>query len=144
MDTKFDDQFLVIEATIESNKQESNKNHKDTAEKITVITEHQKENTKTLKQILAEMKKYKNSISKSSPNQKDTLTPPDPTTKVQTNRRAPPLEEESQKILVACGPSNMRSYHQHSMRYSSRQNSKETLLWISRTYLTTSICLSMR
>ena len=31
-------------------------------------------------------------ISKSSPAQKDTLTPPDPTTVAQTNRRAPPLE----------------------------------------------------
>ena len=31
-------------------------------------------------------------ISKSSPAQKDTLTPPDPTTMVQTNRRATPLE----------------------------------------------------
>ena len=33
-------------------------------------------------------------ISKSSPAQKDTLTPPDPTTTLQTNRRAPPLEGE--------------------------------------------------
>ena len=31
-------------------------------------------------------------ISKSSPAQKDTLTPPDPTTTVQTNKRATPLE----------------------------------------------------
>ena len=31
-------------------------------------------------------------ISKSSPAQKDTSNPPDPTTTVQTNRRAPPLE----------------------------------------------------
>ena len=31
-------------------------------------------------------------ISKSSPAQKDTSTPPDPTTTVQTNRKAPPLE----------------------------------------------------
>ena len=30
-------------------------------------------------------------ISKSSPAQKDTSTPPDPTTTVQTNKRAPPL-----------------------------------------------------
>ena len=31
-------------------------------------------------------------ISKSSPAQKDTSTPPDPTTTVQTNKRDPPLE----------------------------------------------------
>ena len=46
--------------------------------------------------------------------------------------------------LVACGPSNMRSSHQNSMSSSSRHNSKETLLWISKIYLTISICLSMR
>ena len=85
MDTKSDDQFLVIEATIEANKQESGKNHNETAEKI-------KENNETLKQILVEMKKDKNNISKYSIYQKDTLTPPDPTTTVQTNRRDPTLE----------------------------------------------------
>ena len=62
MDTKSDDQFLFIEATIESNKQESDKNHKDTADKIILLTEHQKENTETLKQMLAEIKKDKNNI----------------------------------------------------------------------------------
>ena len=46
--------------------------------------------------------------------------------------------------LVACGPSNIRSAHKNSMRSSSRQNSKETLLWISIISLTTSRCLSMR
>ena len=34
----------------------------------------------------------KNNISKSSPSQKDTSTPPYPTTTVQNNRRDPPLE----------------------------------------------------
>ena len=60
MDTKSDDQFLAIEANIEANcqeadknKQESDKNHKDTAEKITLLTENQKETSKTLKLILA-------------------------------------------------------------------------------------------
>ena len=84
MDTNSNERFLVIEATIESNKQESDKNHKETAEKITLLTE-------TLNQILEEMKKDKNNISKSSTAQKDTLTPPDPTTTVQTNSRDPPL-----------------------------------------------------
>ena len=53
-------------------------------------------------------------------------------------------KEESLKILLACGPSKMRSAHQNSMSSSSRQNSKETLIWISRTSLTTSGCLSIR
>ena len=51
MDTKSYEQFLVIEYTIESNKKESDKNHKDTAEKIKLLTEHQKETTETLKHI---------------------------------------------------------------------------------------------
>ena len=85
MDTKSDDQFLAIEANIEANKQESDKNHKETTEKITLLTE-------TLNQILDEMKKDENNISNSALAQKDTSTPPDPTTTVQTKRRAPPLE----------------------------------------------------
>ena len=92
MDTKSDEQFLVIEATIEANKKESDKNHKETAEKITLLTEKHKETTETLKIILAEMKIEKNNISKSSPAQKDTSNPTDPTTTVQTKRRDPPLE----------------------------------------------------
>ena len=73
MDNKSDGQLLVTEATIEANKQESDKNHKETTEKITLLTE-------TLNQVLAEMKKDKNNISKSSTTKKDTSTPPDPTT----------------------------------------------------------------
>ena len=46
--------------------------------------------------------------------------------------------------LVTCGPSKTRSAHQNSMSSSLRKNSKETLLWISRTSITTSICASMR
>ena len=49
MDTKSDEQFLVIEATIEANKQE-------TDEKLTILTENQKETNEKL----------------SSPDQKDT------------------------------------------------------------------------
>ena len=42
-------------------------------------------------------------ISKSSPTQKDTSTPPDPITMVQTNRRDPPLEGgHSTKIGGMC------------------------------------------
>ena len=38
-------------------------------------------------------------ISKSSPSQKDTTTPPDSTTTVQTNRKAPTLEGEISEII---------------------------------------------
>ena len=43
MDTKSDEQFLVIEATIGSTKQDTDKNHKKTDEKLTLLTENQKE-----------------------------------------------------------------------------------------------------
>ena len=92
MDTKSDDQCLAIEATIVANTQESDKNHKETDEKITLLTEKYNETHETLKLILATMKKDRNDISRSSLAQKDTSTPPDPTTTVQTNKRAPPLE----------------------------------------------------
>ena len=51
MDTKSNKQFLFIEATIETNKQESDKNHKETAEKTTLLPDNQKETTETLKLI---------------------------------------------------------------------------------------------
>ena len=92
MDIKYDDQFISIESTIESKKKESDKNHKDTDEKITLLAEKHNETHETLKFILETMKKHNNNISKSSPAQKDTLTPPEPTTTVHTNRRAPLLE----------------------------------------------------
>ena len=40
MDTKSDEQFLFIESTIESNKQEANKNQMNNDKKITLLTEN--------------------------------------------------------------------------------------------------------
>ena len=40
MDTKSDEKFLVIEAAIEANKQEADKNHKKTDEKLTLLKEN--------------------------------------------------------------------------------------------------------
>ena len=45
--------------------------------------------------------------------------------------------------LVACGLSNIRSAHQNSMNYSSRQKSKDTLLWVSINFTKTSRYVSM-
>ena len=84
MDTKSDEQFLVIEATIEANKQEADKNHKEANEKLALLTDNL--------QVLTALMTYKTNISKYSPAQKDTPTPPEPTTLVPTNKRAPPLE----------------------------------------------------
>ena len=83
-------------------------------------------------------------ISKSSPTQKDIWTPPDPTIVVLTNRRDTPLEGEHSTKIGVMWVSNMISYHQNSMSSSSRQKSKEIVLWISRTSITASICVSMR
>ena len=84
MDTKSDEQFLVIEATIEAKKQEADKNHKETNEKLTLLTDSL--------QVLTALMTDKTNFSKSSPYQKDTSTPPDSTTVIPTNNRDPPLE----------------------------------------------------
>ena len=84
MDTKYDEQFLLIKATIKSNKQEADKNHKETNEKLTLITDNL--------QVLIELMTDKTNIQKSSPAYKDTQTYLDPTTVVPTNNRDPPLE----------------------------------------------------
>ena len=91
MDTKSDEQFLVIESTIESNNQEFYKNHKNNDEKLTLLTENQKETNEKLTLLVTKKMIDKNKISKSSPAQKDTLTPPDPIYVVPTNRKAPTL-----------------------------------------------------
>ena len=54
-----------------------------------------KEDIKDIKETLNKITTFmmdQANIYKYSPAQKDTSTPPDPTTTVQTNRRAPPLE----------------------------------------------------
>ena len=59
------------------------------------IKEDMKSEMKDIKEILKTFATFMmdhTNISKSSPAQKDTLTPPDPTTMVLTNRRDPPLE----------------------------------------------------
>ena len=131
MDTKSDEQFLAIKATIETNKKEADNNQLKNDEKMTILTEN-------LQKLTTFMMDQTN-IYKSSPSQKDTSTNPDPTTVVQTNRRALTLEGGHSTNI-----GGMRSAHQNSMSSLSRQNSKETLLWISRIYFTTSRCISMR
>ena len=84
MDTNSDEQFLVVESTIEANKQEAYKNQMKTDEKLTLLTEDL--------QVLTTLMTDKTNISKSSAAWKDTSTPPDPTTVVPTDKRAPSLE----------------------------------------------------
>ena len=98
MDTKSYEYFLIIKATIETNNQEADNNHKNTDEKLTLPADNNKETNEEITlltenlQVLTAMMIDNNNISKSSPAQKDTSTPAYPTTVVPTNRRAPPLE----------------------------------------------------
>ena len=91
MDTKSDEQFLIIQATIESNKQEADEKQRKNAEKQMNTYEKLTQLIETINN-LTEFMMDQNNIPKSSPTQKDTSTPPDPTTMVPTNRRYPPLE----------------------------------------------------
>ena len=97
MDTNSDEQFLVIKATIETNKQEADNNNNSTDEKLTLLTENHKDTNGKIMllienlQVLTAMMIDKNNNSKSSPAQKDTSTPTDLTTVVPTNKRSPPL-----------------------------------------------------
>ena len=91
MDNNSYEQFFVIQATVEYNKQQAdekkmkpNGKQMKTDEKLTQIIEN-------LKFLTAFMMDQTN-ISKFFPAQKDALTPPDPTTVVIANRRDPPLD----------------------------------------------------
>ena len=84
MDNNYDEQFLIIQATIEDNKQETDEKKMKTDEKLTHITEKLKVSTAFM------MNQTK--ILYFSPAQKDASTTPDPTTMVPANRRDPPLD----------------------------------------------------
>ena len=147
MDTKSDENFLVIEDTIETNKQQADKNHNKTDEKPTLLTENHKETNAKITlltenlQVLTALMTGKTNILKSSPDQRIH----------QLLQNLPPWfrltiglhhwKEESMTKFVACGPSNMRSAHQNSMSSSSIQISKETLFYISRISITKSRCV---
>ena len=91
MDTNYDEQFLIIQATIEANKQEADEKQMNTSEKQIKTDEKLTQIIENLQVFTAFMMDQTN-ISKSSPTQKTTSTPPYPTTMVRTNRKAPPLE----------------------------------------------------
>ena len=83
-------------------------------------------------------------ISKSSPHKRDSPKSQYFTTVLRANKKSFPLEVRHSTKLVACGFSNMISAHQNCMNYSTRQNSKETLIWTSRTSTITSRYVSMQ
>ena len=84
MDTKSDKQFLVIKAAIDVNNQDTDKNQVNTDEKLKLLTENL--------QVLTAFMMDQTNLSKSSPSQKDTSNPQDPSTVVLANRRSPQLD----------------------------------------------------
>ena len=83
-------------------------------------------------------------FSKSSPDTKDSPKDQDPVNVVPAKKEDPPLEGGNSKKMVECVISNIRSAHKNCMKYSSRQDSKATLIWTSINSINTSICVSMR
>ena len=73
MYTKSDEQFLVIKAIIETAKQESDKNHNKTDEKLTLLTENHKVTNEKITllteniQVFTALMTDNNNISKYSP-----------------------------------------------------------------------------
>ena len=83
MENKFDEHFIIMQASIESNKQEMKLKKQDSDDIMTKLSEE-------LKTMFAVLSSQINTLS-SSPTQKDTSTPTDPTTVVTANRRYTPL-----------------------------------------------------
>ena len=84
MNNKSDEQFIITQALIESNKQEMKSTKQDSDEKRTQFTVK-------YETMLAVISNQLNTLT-FSPTHKDTPTPPDTTNVVLANRRAPPLE----------------------------------------------------
>ena len=91
MENKSDEHFLIIQATIEANKQEADEKKMNTAEKQMKTDEKLTQLTETINNLTSFMMDQTNN-SKYSPTQKDTSTPKDPTTVAPDNNRGPPLE----------------------------------------------------
>ena len=83
MDNNSDEQLLIMQAKIEANMQATiEPNRKDTDETLKNLTEDVTMITSTIKSMMDQ-----NNNMKSSPSQKDTSNPTDPTTVVPANRR---------------------------------------------------------
>ena len=87
MDNKSDEQFIVMQATIESNKQDMKYNKQEYDDKKMKFTEDFKA---MLASSITSIKYQINTLN-SSPTQKDSPNTPEPTTAVPDNIRDPPL-----------------------------------------------------
>ena len=88
MDNKYDEQFIIMQAKIETNKQYMKTNKQDSDEKMMKLTEYFKA---MLTSTIVSMMDHINML-KYSPTQSYSPKPQDPTTAILDNRRYPPLE----------------------------------------------------
>ena len=84
MDNNYDEQFIIMKAEIEANKQEMKSNKKYYDVKMMKLTED-------FKEMLTEIKDKINNL-KSSPTKKDLPSTPDPIAMVTDNRRSTKLD----------------------------------------------------
>ena len=114
MAKKSDEQLIIIQAAIETKKQElkaeMKSNKKDSDEKMTQFTENLN--------ILTAFMMDQTNISKSSQTHKYTLTLWNLPQWSQITRGLHHFKGDTLPKLVACGPSNMRSDRQNSMSSS--------------------------
>ena len=105
MDNNSDEKLLIMQDTIEGNRQDSDEKTKELTEDL----------TETITTMMDQIKKLKYSLEqKYSPKVRD------PTTMVLANKRDPPLEGGNSTKMVSCGLSKMRPAHQNYMNSSSR------------------------
>ena len=105
LDNKSDDHLLIVQGTIESSRQDSDKKAKNLTEDL-------------IEMIASMMDQIK--ILKSSPDKKDSPKAQDPNTVVPDNNKSPPLEGGHYKRMVACGLSNIKSAQQKYINSSLR------------------------
>ena len=94
MNNKSDGQLLIMQVTIEANRQDSSNKMENLTEELKAM----------IRSMMDQIK-----ISKSSPCKKDSPKAQDPTTVVPANKKAPPLEGGNSTKKVTCVLSNMRS-----------------------------------
>ena len=139
MDNKYYGQFIIMQATIETNKQEMKPNKQYPDDKIMKVTEYVKA---MIISTFTSMMDHINTL-KPSTVKRDSPSFRNLPTWYRITGGIHHWTMETLKKLVACGISNMISDHQNYTKSSSRKNSKETLLWTSRTSTTTPRYVSM-
>ena len=116
MENNYDEQFIIMQTVIEASKENIKSNKKDSDDTMTKFTEESKA-------MLAEITYHINSL-KSSPTQKYSPNPPDPSNVVPTYRRSPPLDGGHSTKVGGMWTQKHEISSPNSMNSSSRHNSK--------------------